>query len=149
MPLKSLGRPAEILLVEDSAGDVELTREALRGAQVPHTLHVVPDGVEALSFLHREGHHAKAPRPDLIFLDLNLPRKDGREVLAEIKADAQLRVIPVIILTTSRADEDILRAYRLYANSYVPKPDDFAGFGKVMRSIRNFWLSVVILPPKE
>ena len=145
----ALGRPAEILLVEDNSADVELTREALQEAQVQYTLHVVPDGIEALAFLRRQEPYANVPRPDLILLDLNLPKKDGREVLAEIKGDAQLRVVPVIVLTTSRADEDILKAYRLYANSYVSKPMDFGGLGKVVLSIQNFWLNVVILPPKE
>ncbi len=149
MGTNSLGRPAVILLVEDNLGDVELTREALEEAKLLNTLHVVPDGMEALAFLRQQGPYASAPRPDLILLDLNLPKKDGREVLAEVKADPALRIIPIIVLTTSNADEDILKAYKLNANSYVPKPVDFAGFAAVVRSIQCFWFSVVVLPPKE
>lgn len=147
--LNALGRPAEILLVEDNPGDVELTREGLEAAKVCNNLHVVMDGVEALAFLRREGKYADAPRPDLVFLDLNLPKKDGRQVLAEIKADEDLRVIPVVILTTSKAEEDILKSYKLNANSYISKPVDFAGFAEIVRAIDHFWFSVVILPPKE
>ncbi|EPX60231.1 Two-component system response regulator [Cystobacter fuscus DSM 2262] len=141
-----LGRPIEILLVEDNPGDVRLTIEALKEGKVSNRLSVARDGVEALAFLRREGAHANAPRPDLILLDLNLPRRDGREVLAEIKADARLRRIPVVVLTTSKAEEDILRTYDLHANCYINKPVDLDQFISVVRSIDDFWLSVVRLP---
>ena len=142
----SLGRPIEILLVEDNSGDVRLTIEALKEGKVRNRLSVARDGVEALAFLRREGPHASAPRPDLILLDLNLPRLDGREVLAEIKGDARLRRIPVVVLTTSKAEEDILRTYDLHANCYINKPVDLDQFISVVRSIDDFWLSVVRLP---
>jgi CheY-like chemotaxis protein len=148
MAPQPLGRPAEILLVEDNSGDVELTREALDVAKVNNNLQVVSDGIEAIAYLRRQGPYAAAPRPDLILLDLNLPRKDGREVLAEIKADEELRVIPVVVLTTSRADEDILESYRLNANSYINKPGNFDGFADVVRAIDGFWFTVVLLPPR-
>lgn len=138
--------PIEILLVEDSPGDVRLTREALKDAKVRNNLHVVPDGVEALAFLRRTGRHADAPRPDLVLLDLNLPKKDGREVLEEIKADEGLKHIPVVILTTSQAEQDILESYRLRANAYVTKPVDLEQFLKVVKSIEQFWLEIVRLP---
>ena len=138
--------PIEILLVEDSAGDVELTREAFIDAKVHIHLHVAGDGTEAMAFLRREGEHAHAPRPDLILLDLNLPKKDGREVLEEIKASPALQTIPVVILTTSASEADILRSYRLHANCYITKPVDLDGFLKVVKSIDSFWLSVVQLP---
>lgn len=138
--------PIEVLMVEDSAGDVRLTREAFKDAKVHLNLHVASDGVEAMEFLGREGKHAKAPRPDLILLDLNLPKKDGREVLEEIKESPTLKSIPVVILTTSASEADILRSYRLYANCYVTKPVDLEGFLKVVKSIESFWLSVVKLP---
>ena len=141
-------QPIEILLVEDNPGDVRLTQEALRDAKVQNRVNVVQDGVEALEFLHQQGAYADAPRPDVILLDLNLPRKDGREVLAEVKADPDLRRIPVVVLTTSEADEDILRAYNLNANFYITKPVDFDQFFKVIHSIESFWLSIVKLPPK-
>ena len=141
-------RPLEILLVEDSPSDTELTVEALKEAKVRNHLSVVEDGVEALEFLRRQGPFAQAPRPDLIMLDLNLPRKDGREVLAEIKADPKLRTIPVVVLTTSRAEQDVLRAYELHANCYVTKPVGFEQFLEVVRSIENFWLVLVSLPPQ-
>ena len=140
--------PVDFLLVEDNPGDVRLTQEALRDAKIRNRVSVVEDGVEALAFLRRQGRYAEMPRPDVILLDLNLPRKDGREVLAEIKADPDLRRIPVVILTTSEAEEDILRAYNLNANCYVTKPVDFQQFVKVIHSIEDFWLSVVKLPPK-
>jgi len=140
------GRSAEILLVEDNPGDVRLTIEALRDSKVQNQLNVVRDGVEALSFLRREGAFVNAVRPDLILLDLNLPRKDGREVLAEIKADASLRTIPVVILTTSRAEQDVLRSYELQANCYITKPVDLEQFMTVVRSIEDFWLTIVTLP---
>ena len=140
-------RPIEILLVEDNPGDVRLTIEALKEAKVVNNLYVARDGVEALAFLRREGEHADAPRPDLILLDLNLPRKNGREVLAEIKADEKLRRIPVVILTTSASEQDIIETYNLHANCYVTKPVDLDQFVTVVKSIENFWLSIVRLPP--
>jgi two-component system, chemotaxis family, response regulator Rcp1 len=147
--MKSTGTEAasiEVLLVEDSPGDVRLTREAFKDAKVLINLHVASDGAEAMAFLNREGEHANVPRPDLILLDLNLPRKDGREVLAEIKESPALKTIPVVILTTSASEEDILRSYQLHANCYITKPVGLAGFLKVVQSIDNFWLSVVRLP---
>jgi CheY-like chemotaxis protein len=140
------GRAVEVLLIEDNPGDVRLTQEALKEAKVHNNLSVVNDGLDAMSFLRREGRFAQAPRPDLVLLDLNMPRKDGREVLAEVKADPDLRRIPVVVLTTSKAEEDILRSYDLHANSYVTKPVDFEQFMKVVRSIEEFWLSVVKFP---
>jgi chemotaxis family two-component system response regulator Rcp1 len=140
--------PIQILLVEDSPGDVRLTQEVLRSARIANRLHVAEDGEEAMRFLRREGDHADAPRPDLILLDLNLPRKDGREVLAELKGDAELHTIPVIVLTTSNAERDILRSYELSANSYITKPIDLDEFITVVRSIESFWLSIVRLPPR-
>jgi two-component system, chemotaxis family, response regulator Rcp1 len=142
-------RPVEILLVEDNPGDVRLTREALQEGKVRNNLYVAPDGVEALRFLRREGEHHGAVRPDLILLDLNLPRKDGREVLDEIKRDASLRSIPVVILTTSQAEQDICRAYELHANCYVTKPVDLDQFITVVQTIENFWFTIVKLPPEE
>ena len=141
------GRPIEILLVEDSPSDTDLTLEALKDFKVRNHVSVVEDGVLALQFLRHQGPYAEAPRPDLIMLDLNLPRKDGREVLAEIKKDDNLRLIPVVVLTTSRADQDILRSYQLNANCYITKPVDFNQFLEVVRSIEAFWLFVVTLPP--
>jgi CheY-like chemotaxis protein len=138
--------PIEILLVEDSAGDVRLTKEALRDAKVQNNLHVASDGMEATAFLLRQGKHANAPRPDLILLDLNLPKKSGRDVLEEIKLDSNLRSIPVVILTTSAAEEDIMRSYQLHANCYITKPVDLDQFVKVVRNIDNFWLAIVKLP---
>jgi CheY-like chemotaxis protein len=135
-----------VLLVEDDPGDVVLVREAFEYNKLHNALHVAADGVEALDFLHRRNDHAGAPRPDLILLDLNLPRKDGREVLAEIKADADLRTIPVVVLTTSQAEEDILRSYDLHANAYVTKPVDFERFIEVVRRIDDFFVTVVKLP---
>jgi CheY-like chemotaxis protein len=136
----------EILLIEDNSGDARLAKEALRDAKVRNNLSWVPDGVDALAYLRREGKHADAPRPDLILLDLNLPRKDGREVLSEIKADDNLKRIPVVILTTSQAEEDILRAYHLNANCYITKPVDLDQFIKVVKTIEDFWLTIVKLP---
>jgi CheY-like chemotaxis protein len=138
--------PIEILLVEDSAADVRLTMEALKEAKVANQLTVVDDGVKAMDFLRRNGCYSDAPRPDLILLDLNLPCKDGREVLAEIKADLVLRRIPVVVLTTSSAQEDILKAYDLHANCYITKPVDFRQFMVVVRAIEEFWLTIVKLP---
>jgi CheY-like chemotaxis protein len=140
-------RAIEILMVEDNPGDVRLTREALKDHKVWNQLHVVEDGVAALDFVYRRAAHEKAPRPDLILLDLNLPRKDGREVLAAIKGDPDLKTIPVVILTTSQAEEDVVRAYNLSANCYVTKPVDFEQFTRIVRAIEQFWLTVVTLPP--
>jgi len=137
--------PIEILLVEDNPGDARLTQEALRDAKVRNNLHVVLDGVEALAFLRRQGKHAAVPKPDLILLDLNLPKKDGREVLEEIKQDDQLRHIPIVILTTSQAEKDIIESYRLRANAFVTKPVDLEQFLKVVQSIEHFWLEIVKL----
>ncbi|NKE59178.1 response regulator [Lentzea sp. PSKA42] len=136
----------DVLLVEDDPGDVLITREAFKHHKVRNTLHVVKDGVEALAFLRREGEYENMPRPGLILLDLNLPRKDGHEVLAEVKADAELRSIPVVVLTTSEAEEDIVRSYNLYANAYVTKPVDFETFIEVVRQIDDFFVTVVKLP---
>jgi two-component system, chemotaxis family, response regulator Rcp1 len=138
--------PIEILLVEDSPGDVRLTREALVEGKVRNNLHVVEDGIEALRFLRREDEYADAVRPDLILLDLNLPKMDGRQVLEKIKADAELRTIPVVILTSSEAEEDICRAYDLHANCYVTKPVDLEQFITVVKSIEMFWFTIVKLP---
>ncbi len=147
MSTKTIGQPIEILLVEDNPGDVRLTQEALKEGKVRNKLHVVGDGVEALAFLCQEGEYADAPRPDLILLDLNLPRKNGREVLAEIKEHPNLRRIPVVILTVSQAEEDVLRTYDLHANCYITKPVDLEQFIKVVASIEDFWLTIVRLPP--
>jgi chemotaxis family two-component system response regulator Rcp1 len=142
----SRATPIDVLLVEDSLGDVRLTREAFKDAKVHINLHVASDGVEAMAFLQREGKFAGARRPDLILLDLNLPKKDGREVLKEIKESATLASIPVVILTTSASEGDIVRSYRLHANCYIAKPMDLEGFITVVKSIDNFWLTVVKLP---
>ena len=143
------GRLIEILLVEDNPGDVRLTQEALRAGKMLNRLHVVEDGERAMQFLRRQSPYVDAPSPDLILLDLNLPKKDGREVLAEIKQDSTLQRIPVVVLTTSQADEDICRAYKLNANCYVAKPVDLDQFINVVKSIEDFWLTVVRLPPKH
>lgn len=142
------GKPIEILLVEDNPADVRLTEEALKEGKVRNHLHVARDGVDALEFLLRVGKYADAVRPDLILLDLNLPRKDGREVLAAIKHDPDLKLIPVVVLTTSSAEADILRSYKLHANCYITKPVDLDQFVKVVKSIDDFWLTVVRLPEK-
>lgn len=139
-------KPIEILLVEDNPGDVRLSIEVLRDAKVHNHLNTVSDGVEALAFLRHEGVYADAPHPDLILLDLNLPKKDGREVLAEIKADDKLKRIPVVVLTTSQSEEDILKAYELHANCYISKPVNLDQFIKVVQSIEAFWLTIVKLP---
>jgi two-component system, chemotaxis family, response regulator Rcp1 len=144
---RTSAQPLEVLLVEDSLGDVRLTKEALKDAKVHINLRVVRDGIEAMAFLMREGEYATAPRPDLILLDLNLPRKDGREVLKEIKENPELKSIPVVILTTSASEADILRSYLLHANCYITKPVNLDGFLTVVKSIDSFWLSVVKLPP--
>jgi chemotaxis family two-component system response regulator Rcp1 len=138
--------PFEVLLVEDSPGDVRLTREAFKDAKVHINLRVASDGAEAMAFLRRDGKHADASRPDLILLDLNLPKKSGREVLEEIKEDPVLMSIPVVILTTSASEQDVLRSYLLHANCFITKPVDLDGFLKVVKSIDSFWLSVVKLP---
>lgn len=148
MTINQAGPPIQIMLVEDEPADARLTEEALREGKIHSELHVLPDGVEAMLFLRREGEYADAPRPDLILLDLNLPKKDGREVLAEIKQDPDLKRIPVVILTTSRADEDILRSYELHANCFVTKPVDLDQFMHVVQSIEDFWLTLVRLPPE-
>jgi two-component system, chemotaxis family, response regulator Rcp1 len=150
--MKTIGTddaPIEVLLVEDSPGDVRLTREAFKDAKVHIKLSVALDGADAMAFLKREREHANAPRPDLILLDLNLPKKDGREVLAEIKESPTLRSIPVVVLTTSASEADILTSYRLHANCYIAKPVDLEGFLKVIKSIDNFWLSLVKLPSER
>lgn len=146
MTTKSIGEAIDILLVEDNQGDARLAREALRDSKIRNKLHHVSDGEEAMQFLHRQGTFAEAPRPDLILLDLNLPRKDGRSVLAEIKTDENLKRIPVVILTTSSDEQDIYRAYNLHANCYITKPIDFTQFMKVVQSIEDFWLTIVKLP---
>ena len=145
--MDQLVKPIDILLVEDNPGDADLAREALEDTKLHNRLHVVDDGEKALAFLRRQGAYAGAPRPDLILLDLNLPRKDGREVLAEIKSDDHLKRIPVVILTTSRAEEDVLKTYNLHANCYISKPIDLNQFMRVVKSIEDFWLSIVVLPP--
>jgi two-component system, chemotaxis family, response regulator Rcp1 len=142
------GQMVEILIVEDNPGDVRLTQEALKEAKVGNRMNVVGDGEEALLYLRRSGKYNNAPRPHLILLDLNLPKKDGREVLAEIKADPQLRSIPVIVLTTSNAEIDILRAYDLHANCYITKPVDLDHFLQVVRQVESFWLTIVMLPSR-
>ena len=149
MTTHQLAKPVNILLVEDNPGDSDLAREALESSKLNNNLQVVDDGEKAMAFLRREGPYAKAPRPDLILLDLNLPKKDGRQVLAEIKSDNALKRIPVVILTTSRAEEDVIKSYNLHANCYITKPIDLNQFLHVVRSIENFWLSIVVLPPKE
>lgn len=143
---KDLGRSIDILLVEDNAGDVELVREALSDGRVRTDLHVVSDGIQAMRFLRREGEYVNKQRPDLVLLDLNLPRKSGREVLQDMKTDPELQVIPVIVLTSSKSDDDIFQAYFLHANCYVSKPVDFEHFMQVVQSIEDFWLQVVSLP---
>ena len=142
-------KPVEILLVEDNPGDAELTREGLARGKVRNNLTVLDDGEQAMAFLRREGQYATAIRPDLILLDLNLPRKNGREVLAEIRADERLDQIPVVILTSSKDEEDVLKSYRLHANCYITKPVKFDQFVKIVESIEAFWFTIVTLPPGE
>lgn len=142
------GQPIEILLVEDNPGDVRLTLEALREGKVRNNIYVVEDGVEAMAFLHQEGEYVDKPRPDLILLDLNLPKKNGREVLKEIKEDPDLKRIPVVILTVSKSEEDILKSYSLHANCFIVKPVDLDQFINVVKSIEHFWLTIVKLPPE-
>jgi two-component system, chemotaxis family, response regulator Rcp1 len=149
MTAKYGAKRIDILLVEDNPADVLLTREALSEARLPSRTHVAEDGVEALDYLRKQGKFAGAPRPDLILLDLNLPRKNGHELLAQIKADDALKAIPVVVLTTSRAPEDIARSYNLHANCYVTKPMQFDTFVAAVRSIQQFWFGVVTLPPAE
>lgn len=139
--------PVEILLVEDSPADVRLTREALKEEKLHINLNVVGDGVEAMKYLRKEGKYSKAIKPDLILLDLNLPKKDGREVLKELKSDDNLRVIPTVILTISKAEEDLVKTYNLHANCYITKPLDLNQFSHVVKSIKDFWLTIVKLPP--
>ena len=148
MNTNTVGTPVEILLVEDNPGDVRLAREGLSECKIRNNLHVVDDGVKAMAFLRRQDEYARAPRPDLVLLDLNLPRKDGREVLREVKEDEKLRTIPVVVLTTSKAEEDILKSYSLHANCYVTKPMGLEQFLDVVRSIEDFWFTIVKLPPK-
>ncbi|MBM4463804.1 MAG: response regulator [Chloroflexi bacterium] len=145
---RAWAKTIDILLVEDNPGDVRLMLEALKESKIRNNIFVVEDGVEAMDFLLRKGKYVNSPRPDLILLDLNLPRKSGREVLAEIKSDASLRRIPVVVVTVSRDEEDILKAYDLYANCYITKPIDFNQFIKITKSIEEFWLEIVKLPPK-
>lgn len=147
MNMEKMGRPVQILLVEDNPGDIRLTKETLRDAKVMVNLHVVGDGVEAMAFLRKESKHANAPRPDLVLLDLNLPKKDGREVLAEMKQAPYLKRIPVVILTISNGEEDILKTYNLHANAYVTKPLNLEQFAKIVKAIEDFWFTVVKLPP--
>lgn len=144
--IKGEGKPIEVLLVEDSPGDVRLTQEALRDSNRAIHLHVASDGVEAMAFLRKEGAHVRVPRPDLILLDLNLPKMDGREVLAQIKSDESLRTIPTIILTTSEAEADIVKSYQLQANCFLSKPVQLADFESLVKSIKDFWLTKVKLP---
>jgi len=146
MNITELGKPIEILLVEDNPGDVRLTLEALREAKVCNRIHTVYDGIEALAFLNREGNYVNVPFPDLILLDLNLPKKDGREVLTSIKAEEKFKRIPVVVLTTSKSEEDIVRSYELQASCYVTKPVDLDQFLEVVKSIGDFWLTIVKLP---
>lgn len=147
--METICEVVEILLVEDNPGDVRLTQEVLRDGRIRNNMSVVKDGVDAISFLHQTGEYVGAPRPDIILLDLNLPKKDGREVLAEIKADPDLKNIPVVVLTTSSAEQDIFRSYDLHANCYITKPVDLDQFIRVIRSIEDFWLTIVKLPRGE
>lgn len=142
------GRPIEILLIEDNPGDQRLAQETLKDSRILNRLHIVEDGEQAMAFLRREGGYADAPRPDLIVLDLNLPRRDGREVLREVKEDPDLRRIPVVVLTISEAEEDVLRSYDLHANCYITKPIDLEQFSRVVKSVEGFWFTIVTLPSK-
>jgi CheY-like chemotaxis protein len=148
MLFRTVGQPIQVLLVEDNPGDAHLTRIALQDGKMQIQLSIVEDGVEAMAFLRRQGKYAHAPHPDLILLDLNLPKKDGREVLAEIKADESIRRIPIVVLTTSQAEEDILQAYDLRANCYITKPVGFDQFVRIVQSIEDFWFTIVKLPPE-
>lgn len=149
MSTTSLERPVAILMVEDNPTDVLIAREGFSGAKMLNTLHMADDGIEAIEFLNKRGRYAGAPRPDLIVLDLNMPRKNGQEVLAEIKADDNLKNIPVVILTTSKSEDDISKAYAFHANCYISKPVDFDEFTEVVKTIQDFWLSVVTLPAER
>jgi chemotaxis family two-component system response regulator Rcp1 len=149
MEVKESGKTIEILLAEDNLGDVRLAIETFKDAKIHNQVNVVPDGVEAMAYLRKQGKYANAIRPDLILLDLNMPRKDGREVLKEVKEDPDLRRIPVVVLTISQAEQDILKSYDLHANCYISKPVDLTQFNKVVQSIENFWFMIVKLPPKE
>jgi chemotaxis family two-component system response regulator Rcp1 len=149
MNVNEATRPIEILLIEDSPSDTALTVEALKAGKIPNRLYNVEDGVEAMAYLRRQGVYKNAPRPDLILLDLNMPRKDGREVLVQLKSDPVLKVIPVIVLTTSSADEDVFRSYELLANCYIAKPVDFKRFIEVVKAVEHFWLEVATLPPRK
>jgi len=148
MEIFEMGTPIEILLVEDSAGDVRLVQENLKESKVRNTLNVVGDGIEAMAYLRKEGKYKDTPRPDLVLLDLNLPKKDGRQVLKEMKSDEDLKCIPVVVLTISKAEEDIMKSYSLHANAYISKPVDLNQFLKVVKAIEEFWLTVVKLPVK-
>jgi chemotaxis family two-component system response regulator Rcp1 len=149
MEVKESGKTIEILLAEDNLGDVRLAIETFKDAKIHNQVNVVPDGVEAMAYLRKQGKYANAIRPDVILLDLNMPRKDGREVLKEVKEDPDLRRIPVVVLTISQAEQDIQKAYDLHANCYISKPVDLTQFNKVVQSIENFWFMIVKLPPKE
>jgi chemotaxis family two-component system response regulator Rcp1 len=149
MSAANVARPIEILMVEDSIDDIEITIEALKSAKMHNNLNAVRDGVQAMAYLHQQGEFSGAARPDVILLDLNMPRMDGRQVLEQIKSDPDLQKIPVVVLTTSQADEDILRAYELHANCYITKPVDLEQFSKVVNAIEDFWFTVVRLPPAE
>jgi chemotaxis family two-component system response regulator Rcp1 len=149
MEVKESGKTIEILLAEDNLGDVRLAIETFKDAKIHNQVNVVPDGVEAMAYLRKQGKYANVIRPDLILLDLNMPRKDGREVLKEVKEDPDLRRIPVVVLTISQAEQDIQKAYDLHANCYISKPVDLTQFNKVVQSIENFWFMIVKLPPKE
>jgi len=146
--MTTTGEPVEILLAEDNPGDARLTEKAFEQGHILNNLHVVEDGEEALQFLRQEGEYGEKPRPDLVLLDLNMPRKDGWEVLEEVKEDPDLRRVPVIVLTSSEAEEDIVKSYDLQANAYLTKPVDFGGFMDIVRSFEEFWLSVVKMPPE-
>lgn len=149
MDIDDIGKPIEILLVEDNAGDVRLTMEALKESKVRNTLNVVNDGVEALAYLRCSGKYKNASRPDIMLLDLNLPKKDGREVLEEIKQDDKLKEIPVVVLTTSKSEQDIVKAYSNHANCFITKPVDFGQFVEIIKTIEHFWFNVVKLPRKD
>src|SRR5690554_2697527 len=149
MVTEDMGHPIDILLVEDNRTDILLAREGLRETKMINRLHVVETGTDAMDFLHKQGKYANAPRPDLILLDLNLPKKDGREVLQEIKDDADLKIMPVVILTTSQEERDIIKAYGLHANCYITKPVNFEKFKEIVQAIETFWFSVVRLPPHD
>ncbi|MDA8173292.1 MAG: response regulator [Nitrospiraceae bacterium] len=144
-----MGRAYDILMIEDNPADVKLAREALKDAMLNVSMHSVPDGDKAMAFLRREGEYKDAPQPELILLDLNLPGKDGRQVLKEIKEDSRLKHMPVVVLTTSQAEEDICNAYKLQAGCYIAKPVDFDEFTNVIRAIENFWFNIIKLPPRE